>query len=86
MTYPIDRITDPITMEKDLVLIKRIDTFLKASGMTATCFGQQSLKDPNLVFQIREGRWLRGPTRRRVLDFIERQNASPSEAAEHVRG
>lgn len=58
-------------MEKDTLLITRIDAFLQTTGMTATRFGEKSLKDPNLVFQVREGRWLRGPTRKKVLDFIE---------------
>jgi hypothetical protein len=71
LTYPINRIIDPITMEKDTLLIKRIDAFLQTSGMSPTTFGKLSLRDPNLVFDVKEGRWLRGPTRKRVLDFIE---------------
>ncbi|MEL6754979.1 MAG: hypothetical protein AAFP81_00975 [Pseudomonadota bacterium] len=61
-------------MEKDTLLIKRIDDFLQTTGMTPTRFGEKSLKDPNLVFQVREGRWLRGPTRKKVLDFMEKSS------------
>jgi len=55
----------------DRGLNEKIDFFMELTGMTPTRFGECALGDPNLVFQIREGRWLRGPTRKRVLDFIE---------------
>jgi len=59
-------------MDQDISLLRQIDAFLAVSGMTPTRFGECALKDPNLVFQIREGRWLRGPTRRKVLEYIAR--------------
>ena len=61
-------------MEIDTQLIDAIDAFLGASGWTPTRFGKDAFNDPNLVFDIREGRWLRGPNRDRVLTFIKEQN------------
>ena len=66
-------------MELDNSLIGQIDAFLVASGMTPTRFGERALKDPNLVFQIREGRWLRGPTRSKVLAFMKRESEPDSQ-------
>ena len=65
-------------MDTDISLIKQIDDFLKSTGMTPTRFGECALRDPNLVFQVREGRWLRGPTRQRVVAFIESQLEAPA--------
>lgn len=60
-------------MEKDTSLISAIDGFLEATGWTPTRFGRDAFNDPNLVFDIREGRWLRGPNRDRILQFIKDQ-------------
>ena len=57
--------------DKDTSLIERVEAYLKRTGMTATLFGKKALNDPNLVFDLREGRWLRGPTRTRVIQFME---------------
>lgn len=62
----------------DTALIDSIDTYLMRNGTTATQFGLEALEDPNLVFQIREGRWLRESTRKRVLGFM-------SDSSDHHR-
>lgn len=68
-------------MMKDKELIDLIEAHLVRTGLSPTRFGEHSVKDPNLVFEVREGRWLRGPTRKRVIDFIKSQSQAPSEAA-----
>lgn len=45
--------------------LKSIETYLTASGMSATGFGRQVLRDPMFVFELRSGR---SPG----LDIVER--------------
>ena len=59
----------------DAELLLRIEEFLKKTGMSATAFGRQALKDPMFVFDLRNGR---SPSLRvagRVEDFLEKEAA-----------
>lgn len=51
-----------------------IENFLTKTGMSATNFGIEALKQPNLVFQIREGRGCGEEVQKRITDFIEGYN------------
>jgi hypothetical protein len=48
-----------------------IEDFMKKTGMSATAFGMKANKEPNLVFQIREGRGCGEEVQKRITDFIE---------------
>lgn len=55
----------------DHELLAAIDQFIaEHPGMTASAFGTQSINDPALVSDLREGRELRRATRERILAFI----------------
>jgi 2,4-dienoyl-CoA reductase-like NADH-dependent reductase (Old Yellow Enzyme family) len=58
----------PVT--KDPVL-DDVERFLHASQMSATSFGRQSVSDPMLVHQLRQGRECKRSTRARILGFIQ---------------
>ena len=47
-----------------------VEKFIKARGMTPSAFGRQSVGDPKLVFELRQGRELRSKTAQRVRDFM----------------
>lgn len=51
-------------------LTELIENFLKKTGMSATAFGEKSNKEPNLVFDIRDGRGCGEAVQTRILDFI----------------
>jgi AMP nucleosidase len=59
-------------------LIVRIETFLTASGMTATEFGKKALKDPKLIFDLRDGK--RSPS----LRTVEKINAFIQAHSKHA--
>ena len=65
-------------MQSDPIL-ERVERHLAETGQTPTRFGQDVLGDPNLVFQLRQGRELRRQTRERVTAFLDAE--SNSEAA-----
>lgn len=46
------------------MLIRRIEAFLRTSGLPATKFGRLAAADPRLVFDLRNGR---EPRKRMVL-------------------
>jgi len=48
-----------------------IESFLERTGMSATAFGQQSLKDPNFMGDLKVGRAPSAKTMQRVYDFME---------------
>ena len=50
--------------------IKRIELFLKRTGMSATVFGLRATKNPNFVFRIRSGGQCLDSTKEKVLHFI----------------
>jgi hypothetical protein len=60
--------------------LNEIEAFLKRTGMSATAFGRDALKDPNFVHDLRAGRMPNLGIVERVNDFI-RARASTEAAA-----
>ena len=54
-------------------LQRRIEHFLKRSGVAPTRFGRDAVRDPRLVFDMRRGREPRPTTRRRLIAYLEEQ-------------
>ena len=52
-------------------LLQRVERYLRRSGMTATRFGREALRDPRLVWDLRNGREPRPPTALRIRDFLD---------------
>ncbi len=57
-------------------LSRRIETYLRRSGMTATRFGREAVRDPRFVFDLRNGREPRTDLSTRVTSYLERQEKS----------
>lgn len=53
-------------------LLRRIEIYLKRSGMPAARFGREAVRDPRFVADLRKGREPRTRTTERVCAFIER--------------
>ncbi|HKT15926.1 MAG TPA: hypothetical protein VJR87_11055 [Allosphingosinicella sp.] len=60
-------------------LLRRIETYLRQSGTAATRFGRDSLKDPHLVGDLRNGRELRTHTARRLCAYLDRLEGKRTE-------
>lgn len=56
-------------------ILRRIEKFLQHSGMPPTKFGRLAVNDPRLIGDLRNGRELRPPTRRRIETFIAEHQA-----------
>jgi hypothetical protein len=54
-------------------LIDAIETFLKASGLSATRFGVLAAGDTKFVKTLRDGRKVRSATEQRVRDWMSNQ-------------
>jgi hypothetical protein len=52
------------------MLIRKIEVFLRRTGMPATKFGRLAARDPRFVFDLRNGRMPRSRTERRVEHFM----------------
>ena len=52
------------------MLIRKIELFLRRTGMPATKFGRLAAHDPRFVFDLRNGREPRLSTERRVEHFM----------------
>jgi len=52
------------------MLIRKIETFLRRTGMTATTFGRRAARDPRFVFDLRNGRTPRTRTEQRIEHFM----------------
>ena len=52
------------------MLIRKIEKFLRCTGMPATKFGRLAARDPRFVLDLRNGRTPRGRTERRVEHFM----------------
>jgi tRNA-dihydrouridine synthase len=48
-----------------------IEAFIERYEVRATVLGRDSIGDPNLVFDLRNGRELREATRNRVLSYMQ---------------
>ncbi|WP_068080160.1 hypothetical protein [Novosphingobium rosa] len=58
------------------MLLRRIETFLRHSGMPWTKFGRLVAHDPRLVGDMRNGRVPREDLARRIEAFLENQTQS----------
>ena len=52
------------------MLIRKIETFLRRTGMPATKFGRLATRDPRFVLDLRNGRSPRSETAERVEHFM----------------
>jgi len=52
------------------MLIRKIEVFLRRTGMPATKFGRLAARDPRFVFDLRNGREPRGRTEKRMEHFM----------------
>ena len=52
------------------MLIRKIETYLRRTGMSATRFGRLAARDPRFVLDLRRGREPRSCTERRVEHFM----------------
>lgn len=52
------------------MLIRKIEVFLRRTGMPATKFGRMAAQDPRFVLDLRNGRTPRSATERRVEHFM----------------
>ncbi len=56
-------------------LLKRINLYLKASGMRPTRFGREAVRDPRLIHDLRLGRQPGPRMRRRIDNFLSERGA-----------
>lgn len=61
--------------------LKEIETFLARSGMKASAFGWEAVKDPNFVGDLRAGRSPSLALVDRVHSFIKEKSASASKVS-----
>ena len=54
------------------MLIRKIERFLRRTGMPATRFGRLAARDPRFVFDLRQGRTPRSLTETRVEHFMNK--------------
>lgn len=59
------------------MLIRRIERFLRETGMPWTKFGRLAAQDPRFVQDLRNGRTPRARTERRVEHFMNTFEESP---------
>lgn len=52
------------------MLIRKIEKFMRRTGMAATTFGKKAARDPRFVFDLRNGREPRVCTEKRVEHFM----------------
>ena len=52
------------------MLIRKVEVFLRRTGMPATKFGRLAARDPRFVADLRNGRTPRDCTERRVEHFM----------------
>lgn len=52
------------------MLLRKIEVFLRRTGMPATKFGRLAARDPRFVFDLRNGREPRGYTKERMEHFM----------------
>ena len=53
-------------------LLRRIELYLKTSAVPPTRFGRDSVRDPRLVLDMRNGREPRPATAARIHAFLDR--------------
>ena len=52
------------------MLIRKVEKFLRQTGMPATKFGRLAVRDPRFVFDLRNGREPQVRTERRIEHFM----------------
>jgi hypothetical protein len=52
-------------------LLRRIELYLRRTGIPPTRFGREVVRDPRFVFDLRNGREPRPATSRRVTAYLE---------------
>jgi len=57
------------------MLLTHIEAFLRRTGMPATRFGREAVRDPRLVHDLRMGRTVGDRLRHRVMAYIEGRGA-----------
>jgi hypothetical protein len=62
------------------MLIRRIERFLRDTGMPWTKFGRLAVRDPRFVEDLRNGRLPRPAVERRVEHFMNTYNKDASHA------
>jgi hypothetical protein len=60
-------------------LLRRIERYLKQSGVRPTTFGREAVRDPRFVFDLRSGRTPRRSTVRRVTAYLDVREAAAGE-------
>ena len=56
-------------------LLRRIESYLKKTRTAPTRFGREAVRDPQLVFDLRNGRQARRLTEARIHSYLDRQEA-----------
>ena len=59
------------------MLIRKIEVFLRRTGMPATKFGRMAAHDPRFVIDLRNGRTPRTRTERRAEHFMNNYREEP---------
>ena len=60
-------------------LLRRVERFLRASGLRPTRFGREAVRDPRFVFDLRQGRSPGRAIQRRVEAYLDREEAKLEE-------
>jgi 2,4-dienoyl-CoA reductase-like NADH-dependent reductase (Old Yellow Enzyme family) len=57
--------------EGNVHLLRRVEVYLRRSGMAPTRFGREAVRDPRFVFDLRKGREPRQRIVNRVCAYLE---------------
>ena len=60
-------------------VLRRVEKYLRRSGISATRFGREAVRDPRFVFELRNGREPRAAVMRRVRDYLDAGEAALGE-------
>jgi hypothetical protein len=55
------------------MLVRDIERYLRETGLSATRFGREASRDPQLVFDLRRGRQPGSRVEARVRSYMERR-------------
>jgi hypothetical protein len=56
-------------------LLRRIDQYVKRTGVSATRLGREAANDPGIVFDLRAGRKLRAELEQRLAVWLDARQA-----------
>lgn len=59
-----------------MYLLRRVERYLRRSGVPPTRFGREAVRDPRFVFDLRRGREPREPTLRRVSAYLDQHEGT----------